>query len=539
MDVRGKKSPPAHKMANGQPVKPVAALPYRFPAPIRGWVLNENRAISQPGGARILDNWVPTTTGVRVRGGSRKYATIHATEAVQSLFAYKSGATELFFAATESVICDISTVADPDTPPTPDVSGQNGGYYSTEQFGTAGGDFLYAVNGVDDALLFDGSAWTPIDGVSTPAITGVTTANLSHVWSYASRLFFVEKNTMTAWYLPVDQVGGAVNSFSLAGIFKKGGALLFGAKWSMDAGDGLDDKCVFVSTEGEVAVYSGTNPGSAADWRKEGVYQITKPLGQNATTSAGGDLLIATEVGMVPLSEAVRRDIASLELGAVSKQISPYWQAQALSIGSLPWEVIKIPNKNIMVVSQPDALDDLGSCLIANLQTGAWSRFTGWRTRCLGVFADRGYFGSDSGEVFRMETGGSDNGLPYTAVCLLSHDDFAAPAMTKTVTQMRPVFQVGNPIAPKLEALPDYDETVSVPPSSVADFPLGIWDEGLWDSALWDSADVTVAQAQWVSVGVTGYVVAPLLQMTFGVTPAPRVELVAIDAAYHVGALVT
>ncbi|MFK5282932.1 hypothetical protein ACI3PL_25530, partial [Lacticaseibacillus paracasei] len=73
--------------------------------------------------------------------------------------------------------------------------------------------------------------------------------------------------------------------------FPKGRDAAIWGQVSMDAGDGLDDKCVFVSSEGEVAVYEGTNPGSAADWRKAGVYQITRPLGQNAKVSAGGDLL--------------------------------------------------------------------------------------------------------------------------------------------------------------------------------------------------------------------------------------------------------
>jgi hypothetical protein len=455
------------------------------------------------------------------------------------MISYKSGAAELFFAATASVIADITTVVDPLIPPTPVVTGQTGGYYSWEQFGTPGGDYLYAVNGADAPLLFDGTTWTPITGVSTPAITGVTTSELSHVWSFANRLFFVRKGTMEAYYLPIDSIGGAALTFSLAGIFKRGGSLMFGAKWSIDAGDGLDDKCVFVSTEGEVAVYEGTNPGSAADWRKAGIYQIARPLGQNATVSAGGDLLVATEVGIVPLSEVVRRDIAALELGAVSRNISPYWQQQAQKITTLPWEMAKIPKSNIMVVSQPDIIDTLGTCLIANLQTGAWARFTGWKTRCLGVSAGRGYFGSDDGCVYAMETGGSDDGAVYTCTYLGQHDDFGATAMQKTVTQMRPVFQTANPISAKLSALPDYDETLPAPPSSVAEFPVGIWDAGLWDGALWDSGVVTVANAQWVAIGVTGYTVAPLLQITFGVAPAPRVELVAIDAAFHVGALVT
>lgn len=538
MQVRPKKSQPAHKMPGGQPTEKVASLPYRFMAPVRGWVLNENRSSAQPGGARILDNWIPTPTGVRVRGGAAKYATVHATETVESLFSYKSGSTEKFFAATQSVIADISAIVNPLLVPTPAVTGRTAGYYATEQFGTAGGDYLYAVNGADSALLYNGTTWTAITGASSPAITGATTSDFSHVWSYGSRLFFVKKNSMIAYYLPTDSIGGAVAEFSLAGVFKNGGSLLFGARWSVDAGDGLDDKCVFVSTEGEVAVYSGTNPGSAADWSKEGVYQITKPMGKNATTTAGGDLLIATEAGVVPLSEAVKRDIAALELGAISRNIAPYWQSQAVALSALPWEIIKVPGDDIMVVSQPDADDTYGTALVANLQTGAWSRIKGWKTRCMGVFGGDGYFGGNNSCVYRMETSGSDDGAIYTCTLIQQHEDMGQPAVQKTALAMRPVFQTAQLINPKVEALSDYDETVTAPPSAVLDSLSGVWDESLWDVAVWANSEPVVSSAQWVSVGATGYVIAPMVQLTFGGTQTPKTTLVAIDTAFHVGALI-
>ena len=52
------------------------AIPFTFPAPTRGWVINENLAMAQPGGASVLDNWIPTATGIKARGGNQKYATL-------------------------------------------------------------------------------------------------------------------------------------------------------------------------------------------------------------------------------------------------------------------------------------------------------------------------------------------------------------------------------------------------------------------------------------------------------------------------------
>lgn len=523
------------KSVNGQPTPKPIDKPYNFPAPIRGWVLNENLATPSPASARVLDNWFPTTTGIRARGGARRYASLGS--AVTSMFTYKAGATERMFAATASSVFDISSIVDPNAVPAAAFTGQTSGYYSTQPFGTAGGNFLYAVNGTDPARLFDGATWTQITGVSTPAITGVTTSLLSQVWSYANRLFFVEKNTLNAWYLPVDSIGGAAAKFSLAGVFQQGGSLLFGARWSLDAGNGLDDKCLFVTDKGEVAVYEGTNPASAADWRLAGLYTMRRPLGLNAYMQAGGDLLIATEAGLIPVSSAIKKDIAALELDAVSRAITPYWQQQAALI-TKPWEVLKLSLKNMMVVSQPKDGDSVGSVIVANLQTGAWARFTGWPATCMAEYGGVGYFGTDAGRVFIMEAGGSDDGTIYTCVYLGQHDTMGVGPVEKTLSQMRPTFRAGHAISYAISAKVDYDETLSAPPSSVANFTTSSWDSGVWDTAKWDDGTVTAVAPYWNAIGRSGFTIAPELQMSFGVTPTPLVELVGIDATFSTGTFV-
>ena len=532
MSVRPKKVMAVRKFVNDQPPAAVPASSYTFPAPIRGWVLNENLATAQPAAARRLDNWLCTTTGVRARGGSVKHATLPA--AVTSLFTYK-GSTEQFFATTATGIFTITAPASPTTILTATVSGLTSGEFTAAQFGTAGGNYLYAVNGADSARLFDGAAWTAITGASSPSITGPTTSTFSHVWSFANRLFFVQKNTFTAWYLPVDSIGGAASSFSLAGVFKRGGSLLFGATWSQDSGAGLDDKCVFVSTEGDVAVYAGTNPGSAADWALQGVYAMPRPLGKNAHVQAGGDLLIATEVGLIPISAVLQTDFAALDGKAVSAQIAPYWQQMARTI-TPGWDIVKVPRRGVIFIAQPDPAGGEKTALAINSLTGAWSRCTGWDTRCLGYFNDQPYFGAGDNCVYIMDTSGADDGAPYTAVYLGQHESMGLFGKVKSIRQMRATFQSGSPINPYLSAQEDFREEVGTAPSSVANYTVDEWDNGLWDTAIWDADTVVQNDANWTAVGVTGYTIAPELQLTFGVTPTPVVELVSIDAEFHVGA---
>jgi len=513
------------------------ASPYSFQPPVRGLILNEPFTNGKAGGARVLENWFPTATSARVRGGNTKTATI-GTIPVRRLWTFKSGAVEKFFASDDTKIFNITSVADPNTPPAADVSGRTSGYYSTAQFGTAGGNYLYAVNGTDSALLYDGATWTPITGVSVPAITGVTTSTLSFVWSFASRLFFIQKNSMNVWYLPVDSIGGAAQLFSLAGIFQEGGSLLFGGKWSLDAGNGLDDKCVFVSDQGEVAVYQGTNPGSASTWSKVGVYKITPPMGENGTMQAGGDLLISTQDGVVPISEAVNKDEAALSLAAVSRAIEPEWKRLVAERAALPWEMLKWPSNNMMVVTVP-SFDSSQPymCLVANLETGAWSTFTGWDARCVALFGDVGYFGTSAGTIHQMESGGSDNGLPYTCTYVGLPDQMRSAGIYKTIHSARATFLSNFGFKPKISASMDYKINLPVPPSSVANVAIDGWDSGLWDVALWDAGILQNVTTRWASIGRSGFAMSPQIQITFGISAKPTTELVQFDVMFERGAM--
>jgi len=520
------------------PVKRAAlASTYSFQPATRGLIMNEPLTNGGPGGARVLENWFPTATSIRVRGGSLKYATI-GTDPVRRLWSFKSGSSEELFASDTANIYNITSPVDSSTPPSPVVTGQTSGYYSTAQFGTAGGDYLYAVNGTDDALLYDSGTYIPINGASTPAISGVSTDTFSFVWSFASRLFFIEKNTMNAWYLPVDSIGGTANVFSPAGIFQEGGYLIFGGKWSLDSGNGLDDKCLFFSSEGEVAVYQGTNPGDASSWSKVGVYQLAKSIGINGTMSAGGDLLIATQDGIIPISEAVNKDTAALSLAAVTRAIEPEWKRRVAERTQLPWEILKWSANNMMVVTVP-SIDDSQPymCLVANMTTGAWCSFTGWDARCVALFGNVGYFGTSTGTIHQMEAAGSDDGMPYVCTFVGLPDQMRTPGVYKVIHSARITCTSNYPFKAKVSASMDYRISLPTAPSSTPAMTTGGWDSGLWDVALWDSGQDATVSTQWASIGKSGFALSPQVQVTFGIEPRPTTELVQFDVTYEKGAV--
>lgn len=505
--------------------------PMKFPAPTRGWVTNENLAASKPGGAGILNNWFPTSTGARIRKGSLKIADLGTP--VVSMFEYTTSGVKKLFAATQTKIVDVfGGLADA-------VTGQNSGYYSTQQFTTVGGQFLYAVNGTDKARLYDGFTWKAIDGLSTPAITGPNTATLSSVWSYRNRLYFVQKNTMSAWFLPVDSIGGAAQEVSMGGIFKKGGSLLFGATWSLNDGTGIDEKCVFVSTEGEVAIYQGTDPSSAASWSIVGLYDITPPMGMKATMQAGGDLLIATQVGIVPLSQAISVDQAALSLASVSRNIETEWLYEVQQRLNQPWEIIKWPLQKMAIIALPMAGEALPYCFIVNLETGAWTKYTGWDVRCGAVYQGKAYFGTNNGRIMQAETGASDDGEAYACDYLGLYSDMGAATAIKSVRLARGTFRASVPVAAQIDAGTDYASALPAYGAIMQDaVASSTWDSGKWDVALWDGGTAKTISTRWLSIGKTGFAIAPSLRAIVNGGGEPDGELISIEYMAEIGGTV-
>lgn len=513
--------------ASGQ--KRILVEPKPLPAPIGGLVTSQNIGAMQPGTAIYLNNWFPTRTGIRVRGGNQLYATL-GTEPVESMMNYV-GTSRQLFAASDGSVYPITSVADPEIPPAASFSGQTSNYYSFVNFATTGGYFMYAVNGTDLARLYNGTTWTAINGASVPAITGVTTSTFSHVNAYRNRLYFVEGNSLNVWYLPVDSIGGAANALSLSGIFTKGGSILFTATWSSESGAAsMQSYLVVMSTEGEAAVFTGSFPGGT-DWALVNVYDISKPLGKNGWFRAGGDIIIATEQGLVPVSAARLKDPAALGLDAISRNIEPTWKAAVIERRALPWEVIKYDEQDGFYVNVPvTAPQQTPTTFTGNLKTGAMSTYSGWDNRCFAIHNGQLYFGCNDGTVRAAEVGGNDNGMPYTAQTAFAWDHLGIPGVTKAMKQAEAVFTNDEPFAFRLGASVDYKQRFQTAPNAVANnTPNSLWSTGLWGIALWGSGTTeTTTPTRQQSIGRTGKVFSLDLQVPINQVNTPDIELIEV-----------
>ena len=515
--------------------------PKAIPAPIGGWVSAQNLAVMAPGTCLKLVNGFPTTTGVRVRGGNILHATISATDPVESLMAYVGATVKELFAMGGGDITNVTTVVDPEVPPTPDVTGQTADYYAWVNFAATGGNYLYAVNGADSAQLYDGTTWQAATTVSVPiAVTGTTTSDWSHVNNYRNRLYFVRKDTLVIDYLPVDSLGGAAAQLSLSGIFGLGGSIYFTATWSSESGSSaLSDYLVVVSTEGEFAIFQGSYPGGT-DWSLAGVYELAKPLGINGWFKAGGDIVVLTDRGAIPVSAARFKDPAALSMDAISKDIHPDWTYEAQQRRSLPWEAVKWDEKNALYINVPVTSDVTPPRpFVANLQTGKWAEYTAWDTRCMVVHDGQLYFGCNDGTVRQAEVSGYDVEAPYTFQQAMAWDHMGSPGFLKTIRQARAEFRATKEFALLISASKDFTQEFPNPPAVVTDpVPSSLWDVGLWDQAEWDSAEVVVRKTtRWVSVGASGEVFSLELQIPMGSASTPNIELVILYVTIDSGGI--
>jgi hypothetical protein len=388
------------------------------------------------------------------------------------------------------------------------------GEWMTFQHTTTGGSFLCCFNGTDPRQIYNGTAWT-----TEPAITVTTTDTTTEpdtitvtdigdqigaAFLFKQRQFLIKSGTMDAYYLGVNSIGGEAAVFPLGGVMKKGGGLLTGFTWSPESGDGLNMLCCFVSTEGEIAVYQGDDPSVAASWALKGVYSIGKPLGKNAFIQAGGDILIATVTGLIPLSQVFQRDRDTVALSALSRAIDDRWQNVARSV-SFGWSITAWPEKSLVFVSFPFTASEPDTTFVLNVQTNKWSLITNWQAMAYCAFQGQLYFGDNVGVIWHADATGSDNGAPFKAV-YLSHFMPAGGFGRRSQATLAHMYFQGkvNPVV-YLFARANGDITEPSGPAVTLQNPaVSEWDVGKWDEALWDAAAPKVKIQRRQNVRATG-----------------------------------
>lgn len=469
-----------------------------IPAPTGG--LNARDAISamKETEATIMENWFPTPSDVQVRNGSADHVT-GITGEVETLMYYSDGTVQELYGIADGEFYDVTTAGAVGAAV---VSGQTNSRWQYINMGTAGGYFLMAVNGADEMQMYDGTVWTTINALSTPAITGVATDDIIHINNFKNRVWLIEKDSLSAWYLPVASIGGAAAELNLSGIFRLGGHLVAMANWTIDNAAGIDDYAAFITSEGECAIYQGTDPSSANTWAIKGTFRIGKPIGRRCFIKAGADVLLLTTDGAFPLSKSLLTDRSQLQ-ASITDKITNLISADIRSYQTnFGWQPILHPIGNKLIINVPTTEGSTSHQYVMNTITGAWCKFTGWNAFCFEELDDVLYFGG-AGVVKSCDTGSDDNGADISTSVQQAYSYFGQRGAMKRFLMARPIFLAEGDITPAIVMNVDYENRVPQYSPSYSGSSGSVWDVAPWDTSSWGSGDNIIKK--WQAVSGVGY----------------------------------
>jgi len=473
-----------------------------MPAPTRGWNARDPLASMHKADAIYLDNWFPQTTDVMLRKGWEEFATIPTDSVavpynIRTLMSYAAPTgADLLFACANTGIYAITAggyVAAP-------ASVLTNGAVEYINMTTSGGAFLWACNGVDNSRIFNGTTWTELTGVSTPALTGITTTDVTNCSIFKNRIILCKKDSLSFYYLPLSAIAGAAAEFPLGSLFNLGGSLVATANWTLDAGEGADDYFVAITSKGEIAVYKGTDPSDAASFALVGIYYLGAPVGKRCFVKLGGDLCVLTVGGVFPLSKAlISANVNSG--GAVTDRIVKAWTAAtAAHKATFGWQGVVFPEASMLLLNVPIGFDAALNVaysyqFVMNTVTGAWARFTNQSSECWCVHKGELFFAAHH-RVRKAWTGGVDGGAVIDARVKSAFNRLTNGA-TKRVTLVRPLMEGTNDVELQLGIDMDYvnEDTPGSATSYLA--TVSLWDSAIWDLVTWVGS---VAILKWRTV---------------------------------------
>jgi hypothetical protein len=445
--------------------------------------------------AVTLDNWFPTPSSVDVRNGMDSH--VPTANPVETLCLYNDGVAAKLFAVSNGSIYDVTSAG---ALPAASVSGLSNSRFQSINMGTAGGFFLLLVNGDDKMRVYTGSAWYA-DGTTT-TVTGVDTADCIHINNFKNRVWLIEKDSFNAWYLPVSSIGGAANVLDLSGLFKLGGYLMAMANWTIDNASGIDDYAAFITSEGECALYKGTDPSSSTTWALVGTFRMGRPVGRRCFCKAGADVLVITTDGAFPLSKALLTDRSQMNLAATDN-ISTLFNGDIKNYGAnFGWQPIIHPYGQKLIINVPTTEGADAHQYIMHTAHGAWTRFLGWDAICFEVVGDNLYYGASNG-VYQADIGNNDNGSEITAVAQQAFSYFGNKTGIKKWSMARCIFTSNGTINPAILMNVDFAENRTTVAPSYTGGDGSLWDVSDWDTSSWEQGDAITRR--WQSITGVGY----------------------------------
>lgn len=493
-------------------------------APLGGWNARDALGEMDKLDAVTLENWWPGTSDVILRKGYTQYATGIGAQ-VETLIPYVSGNTTKLFAAASTFVYDVTSGG---AVGTASVSSLTNARWQYTNITTAGGSYISMVNGADKMRTFDGTNWHA-DGDGAPYdVTNVNTNTATNITLFKNRIWFTVANSLKLWYLPINSIGGAALSLDMSSLAQNGGYLMAVGTWTLDAGYGVDDNLVCISSTGEVFVWRLTDPTTPTGIALIGVFQIGSPIGRRCMMKYSGDMLIITQDGVTPLAQGLQSSRLDPRVNITDKIQFAVSQAISTYSSNFGWQLTYFPKENQLYLNVPISEGSMQEQYVMNTITKSWCNFSGWAANCFVIYRDDLYYGGN-GFVAKAWNGNVDNVNNIEAIGLQSFQYYGG-ATQKQCMMIRPHFLTnGSPgVYGNVNVdynLSDTSTTLSFAPTSYA-----TWGSATWGTSLWGGDDTPAAE--WQGATAIGYCFAPFLKTA---SQGINLRWVSTDLVFQVG----
>ena len=477
------------------------SINYTLPAPIKGLNVRDSLANMDAQYAIIMDNYIPLDTKVALRKGYVEYVSL--PEKVCTLAEYKRGYYSNFLAISGSKLYNISNRQNVHYL---DDAEFTYCYCHTQQYK----NYLYFVNGADIAKVY----YTDENDTEHIEDWGFINDNLIaqriiNVSVSKQRLWFVEKGSLKVWYPEVaGNISGKLNYFDLSQVVRFGGELVAVANWTQDGGQGIDDLTVFITSEGEVLVYTGEDINNSEKWLLKGSYKISRPIGYNCIVYYQGDVVIISEDGYIPLSKALPMDRANASLISFSDTIRGLvLERTSENSNKKGWQGIIYSRGGYGIFNVP--VSNQFEQHVINVNTGAWCRFTGIRSYCWGEYMHLVYFGSDKG-VYLFDEGYSDNGTRIHGVVEQAYTNLGSNNIKK-IQLLNPRTKSSFAYSLVIYTNMDMEKREVLYEENIGYSGNLKWDRTKWSSSAnplgikWAVSSSGSVRSQWIANSSTGY----------------------------------
>lgn len=367
--------------------------------------------------------------------------------------------------------------------------------------------------------------------------TGLTVENLVNIAVVRDRVWFCEKDSADVWYGAVGAVTGTVTKFQLSQIASGGFCMAIGS-WSRDAGDGQDDLTVFVMSTGQIIIYQGDPASTFTLVGKYGDDDSAPPIGRRCLVKVGGELVIITRLGLLPVSAAMSA-ASSLDFSILEPwgKIAALIRDEAVKTGDTAGWSGALHN-GILYITIPQTSTSLTKHIVLVTRTGAFTVYTGWNASHIRAYNNELYFGAKTGGLVRRVRDGDDNGVTVIATV---RGAFLTPTGNRTnvFTAVRPRIQAQSDVTGFIGVDTDFFERrlVGNTVTFVEEVDTSPWGDGTkgnnigsdW-GAPWGSKPEPIAK--WFSVNGDGRNVAIKMQVFSG---GAETKWLATDVLYKPG----